>query len=122
MAVGPAEIHAQQNFRPILSLGAAGAGMKRDDRIAPIIGTAEDLRELGLSHSLSYFCDFGCRFLQSLVALSFAGKVKKKTSLFEARSVFLPVFYDSFKRGLLSEYRLSFVGVVPEIRLGSDLS
>jgi hypothetical protein len=60
--------------------------------------------------------------LQSLVALSFAGKVKKKTSLFESRSVLLPIFYDSFKRGLLFEYRLSFVGVVPEIRLGSDLS
>ena len=96
--------------------------MKRDDRIAPIIGTAEYLRELGLSHSLSYFCDFDCRFLQSLVALSCAGKVKKKTSLFEARSVLLPIFYDSFKRGLFFEYRLSFVGVVPEIRLGSDLS
>jgi hypothetical protein len=60
--------------------------------------------------------------LQSLVALSFAGKVKKKTSLFEAGSVLLPIFYDSFKRGMLFEYRLSFVGVVPEIRLGSDLS
>jgi hypothetical protein len=122
MAVGPAQIHAQQNFRPILGLGAAGAGMKRNDRIAPIVGAAKDVRELGLSHSLSYFCDFGCGFLQSLVALFFAGKLKKKTSLFEARSVLLPIFYDSFKRGLLFEYRLSFVGVVPEIRLGSDLS
>jgi hypothetical protein len=36
--------------------------------------------------------------------------------------VLLPIFYDSFKRGLLFEYRLSFVGVVPEIRLGTDLS
>jgi hypothetical protein len=60
--------------------------------------------------------------LQSLVALFFTGKVKKKTSLFEVRSVLLPIFYDSFKRGLFFEYRLSFVGVVPEIRLGSDLS
>jgi hypothetical protein len=105
-----------------LRLGAAGAGMKRDDRITPIIGAAEDLRELGLSHPLSHLCDFGCGFLQSLIALFFAGKVKKKTSLFEARSMLLPIVYDSFKRGLLFEYRLSFVGVVPEIRLGSELS
>jgi hypothetical protein len=41
--------------------------------------------------------------LQSVVAIFFAGKVKKKTSLFEARSVLLPIFYDSFKRGLFFE-------------------
>jgi len=35
--------------------------------------------------------------LQSLVALFFAGKVKKKTSLFQARSVLLPIIYDGFK-------------------------
>jgi hypothetical protein len=122
MPVGPTQIHAQQNFRPILGFGAAGAGVERNDRIAPIIGPAEDLRELGLSHSLSDLCDFGCRFLQSLVALFFTGKVKKKTSLFEVRSMLLPIFYDSFKRGLFFEYRLSLVGVVPEIRLGCDLS
>jgi hypothetical protein len=34
----------------------------------------------------------------------------------------LPIVYDSFKRGLFFEQRLSFVGVVPEIRLGGDLS
>jgi hypothetical protein len=80
------------------------------------------LGKLGLRHSLAYLCHFGCGFLQSLVALFFTGKVKKKTSLFEVRSMLLPIFYDSFKRGLFFEYRLSFVCVVPEIRLGSDLS
>jgi hypothetical protein len=72
--------------------------MERHDRIAPIIGTAEDLGELGLSHPLSHLCHFGCGFLQSLVALFFAGKIKKKTSLFQARSVLLPIIYDRFKR------------------------
>jgi hypothetical protein len=103
MAVSPAQIHTEQDFRPILGLGAAGSGMERNDRIAPIIGTAEDLRELGFSHTPSHLSDFGCRFLQSLVALFFTGKVKKETSLFEVRSVLLPIFYDSFKRGLFFE-------------------
>jgi hypothetical protein len=72
--------------------------MERNDRIAPIIGAAEDLRELGVSHPLCYLCHFGCGFLQSVVAIFFAGEVKKKTSLFEARPVLLPIFYDGFKR------------------------
>jgi hypothetical protein len=71
--------------------------MERDDRIAPIIGAAKDLRQLGLSHPLRHLRNFGRRFLQSVVAIFFAGKVKKKTSLFETRSVLLPIFYDSFK-------------------------
>jgi hypothetical protein len=60
--------------------------------------------------------------LQSLVALFFAGKVKKKPSLLQVRSVLLPIIYDDFKGRLLFKYGLSFFSVVPEIRLGCDLS
>ena len=39
--VAPAEIHAQQDFRPVLGLGAAGARMERDNGIAPVVRPAE---------------------------------------------------------------------------------
>jgi hypothetical protein len=80
-----------------LSLGAAGAGMKSNDRVTAIIGTAEDLCKLGFRHSVTYLFHFGCGFLQSFVALFFTGKFEKETSLFQAGPVLLPVVYDGFK-------------------------
>jgi hypothetical protein len=36
--------------------------------------------------------------LQSLVALLFTGEFEKKTSLFQAAPVLLPIVYDGFER------------------------
>ena len=33
-ALAPAQVHAQQHLRPVLRLGAAGAGVDRDDGVA----------------------------------------------------------------------------------------
>ena len=42
-AIGPAEIHAQQDLCPILRLGAAGARMEANDRVSLVVGPAENL-------------------------------------------------------------------------------
>jgi hypothetical protein len=59
--------------------------------------------------------------LQGLVALFFTGKFEKEASLLQAAPVLLPIVYDGFKGGLFLEYCLSLLGVVPKIRLRSDL-
>ena len=43
----PAEIHAQQHLRPVLRLGAAGAGVNGHDRILGVVLAAEHLLNLG---------------------------------------------------------------------------
>jgi hypothetical protein len=37
LALGPAQIHAQQHIRPVLGLSAAGSGMNGDDGVACVI-------------------------------------------------------------------------------------
>ena len=41
VALGPAQVHAQQHLGPVLRLGAAGAGMDRQDRAALVVGARE---------------------------------------------------------------------------------
>ena len=42
----PAQVHAQQHLGPVLRLGAAGAGMNRDDGVPAIVLAAEHLLDL----------------------------------------------------------------------------
>src|SRR5205807_10317756 len=51
--LGPAEVHAQEDLRPVLRVGAAGVGLDRDDRVAAVVLAREErvllqARELGL--------------------------------------------------------------------------
>ena len=39
---GPAQVHAQEHLRPVLSVGAAGAGVDRDDGVARVVLAAEE--------------------------------------------------------------------------------
>jgi hypothetical protein len=41
VALGPSHIKTQQHFGPILRLGAAGAGMDRDDRAKTVVFAPE---------------------------------------------------------------------------------
>ena len=95
--------------------------MKRDDGVAPVIRTAEQLLELGLCHFFADGGDFCCRFAERVFALFILGDVKKKPRLLELGAMFFPRIDHRFERGLFLEYRLGFFGVVPEIRLGGDL-
>ena len=41
-ALGPAEVHAQEDLRPVLRVGAAGARVDRDDRVAAVVLAVEE--------------------------------------------------------------------------------
>jgi hypothetical protein len=70
----PAQVHAQQHLGPVLRLGAAGAGMDRDDRVGEIVFAGEHLLALG-----------GVDFLLELVepALEVAGDLLARARPFE---------------------------------------
>ena len=95
--------------------------MQRDNRIAAVVGSAQNLRQFGLGHPLSNLGHLCRRFAERFVALFVLGDVEKETSLFESRSISFPGVDDVFEGGLLFENGLSFFAVVPEIRLGGDL-
>jgi hypothetical protein len=116
-AVGPAEIHAQQDLRPVLRLGAAGAGVELDDRVARVVGIAEHLLELDLRQLLGDFADLGGRFAERLFALLVLREIEKEARLFELGAVLLPRVEGVLDASLLFEDRLRLVGVVPEIGL-----
>src|SRR5215470_5867328 len=41
VALGPAQVHAQQHFGPVLAFGTAGAGVNRDDGAPAIVFAGE---------------------------------------------------------------------------------
>jgi hypothetical protein len=91
--------------------------MESDDGVAPVIGTAEKLRQLGLRHLAGDLGNFGRRFAERFFALFILGDLEKKTRLFEPGPVFFPRIDYTFESGLFFEDALGFFAVAPEIRL-----
>jgi hypothetical protein len=46
-AVAPPEVHPQEHLRPVLAVGAAGAGVDREDGVGPVVVAPQHLLELG---------------------------------------------------------------------------
>jgi hypothetical protein len=80
------------------------------------------LGQLRLRHLSTDAGDFGRSFGESLVAFLILGDVEKKTCLLEIRAMFRPGVNDAFEGGLLPQNPLSFIRVVPEIRLIGELA
>ena len=120
--VAPAQIHAQENLRPVLGLGAAGAGMERDDGVTPVVRPAEQLGQLGLRHLLGNGGDFAARFVQRFFAFFILGDVEKKTRLCQVGVMFFPAVENVFEGGLFFENALGFFSVVPKIGLRGELA
>jgi hypothetical protein len=72
--------------------------MKTDDGIAPVIGTAENLRQLAFGHSPADLADLDRSLLQSLSTVLFTGKLKKKPGLFQPCPLFFPTVYNDLER------------------------
>ena len=68
VGLGPAGVHAVEHLGPVLRLGAAGAGVEGQDRVAVVVLTVEHRHELQLIDGLLHTVD-------SLLALSGEGGV-----------------------------------------------
>ena len=61
VALGPAQVHAQQHFSPILAFGSARAGMNRDDGAARVVLTGEQHLRFQLFEIAGEGCAFRAR-------------------------------------------------------------
>ena len=66
-ALEPAQVHAQQHLRPVLALGAAGAGVDGDDGAALVVLAAEETRLFAALQVLLEGGDAGHELLEELV-------------------------------------------------------
>src|SRR5207253_10488379 len=84
-ALAPAEVHSHEDLRPVLRLGAAGAGMNRHDRVLRVVRPAEHDLEPEVVERLSdprdAFLDLG---RDALVA-GLARQFEEHTELFGLR-------------------------------------
>ena len=119
--ITPAQIHTQEYFGPILCLRATRAGMKVDDRVAPVVRPAEQLGELRLRQLFADCGDFCRGLIERFLTLLLLGYVEKKTRLLEIRVVLFPNADDRLERGLFLENDLGFFAVVPKIGLCREL-
>jgi hypothetical protein len=95
--------------------------MKRHDGVAPVVGSAKELRQLGLRQLLADRGNLRRGLVERLFALFVFGDVEEKTRLFQVGAVLGPRLDGALERRLLFKNRLGFLGVVPKIGLGSEL-
>src|SRR2546423_1953898 len=112
----PACVHPHQHLRPILCLGATGAGTDLDLRISEIIRTTKQRLELERSHLIAKLRGFGVELalhlrlgavLQHLVELECAR---------DAPAQFVVGVDPAAQRFYFLQRRLRFLLVVPEAR------
>ena len=94
--------------------------MQADDGVAPVVGTAQDLRELELGDLLGNFRDLGQRLVVSVFAFLFLSEVEEKTRVFEVGAISFQRIEDGFQRCLLFENGLRFLAVLPKIGTRND--
>ena len=119
--ITPAQIHAQEYFGPILCLRATRAGMKVDDRIAPVVRAAEQLGEFRLRQLFADRSDFRRSLVERFLTFLLLGYVEEKTRLLEIRVVLFPNTDERLESGLFLENDLGFFAVVPKIGLCREL-
>ena len=116
-ALGPARVHARQHLRPVLGLGAAGAGVDLDIGVVGV-GLARkqrlEPRRLG----------FGGGLAQRLLALGDGGLVLLGLGHLDQADIVVdrrPQTPDRadrcFEPGALAHHLLGFLGIVPQRRI-----
>ncbi len=63
----PAQVHPQQDLGPVLRVGAAGAGVDGDDRVAGVVLAAEQARLFELGEALLDRADLGRELTRQLI-------------------------------------------------------
>ena len=119
--LGPARVHAQQHLRPVLALGAAGAGMDFEIGIE-LVGLARQQR-LQLAPR-----DFVLQVLQRLFGVGDDGRIVLGLAELDHADIVLELTLDLadagqriLQRGALLHQLLCFLGIVPEIGVFGEL-
>ncbi|MGY3659117.1 hypothetical protein ACVJ19_005780 [Bradyrhizobium sp. USDA 376] len=118
---GPARVHAQEHLRPVLALGAAGAGMDFEIGIEAVGLARQQRLELAA-------CDFLLQVLQrsfgfgndAVIALGLA-ELDHADIVFELLLDLADARERILKRGALLHQLLGLLGIVPEVGIFCEL-
>jgi hypothetical protein len=77
VALGPAQIHAQEHRRPVGGFGSAGSGADRQEGVSGVVFAAEKQVPARLGVLLVELRRFALDFGQQAVVVLFLGKVKQ---------------------------------------------
>jgi hypothetical protein len=98
----PAQIHAQQHFRPILSFGAARTGLNIDESAARIHLTCEHPPKLKPLDNLDDFIEFRGNIAERILIVFVLGQNKKLGRFSQGPIHTIEFLDDGFERGPLA--------------------
>ena len=121
VSLGPARVHAQQHLRPVLALGAAGAGMHFEIGIETIGLARQQRLELAPRHFLLEGLQRGFSLGDDArIALGFA-ELDHADVVFELLLDLADARERILQRGALLHQFLGFLGIVPEVGIFCEL-
>ena len=112
--VGPAQVHAQQNVGPVLSLGAAGAGLDVQVAVVLIHLAAEHAAELQLLEDSAQTLDFGDDVAHRTFIVLFCSHFQQVAGVGQAAGKVVDGFDDQRQHRALATQALRVFGLVPD--------
>jgi hypothetical protein len=117
--LAPAQVLAQQHLAPVLRLGAAGAGLELDDRVAGVVLAAEQTLQI---HLVQHLFEAGERLLRlgERIGVAVGGHLEVELCLLETFSLFTPAGERRDQLCPLSRDGLRLLGIAPEVGFRRD--
>ncbi|TLD44612.1 MAG: hypothetical protein FAZ92_03162 [Accumulibacter sp.] len=117
LALGVAQVHAQQHRRPVLRLGAAGTCLDVEEAVERVGRVVEHAPELERGDLPLDAVDVGEDRVQRVVVAFIAGHGEQLAGVTQAIGDAVQRQHDIFQRALLAAEFLRALGVVPDLRV-----
>jgi hypothetical protein len=118
VALGPAQVHAQQHLGPVLGLGAAGAGLDVDETVGRVHLAGEHAAELEAGEFLLEAFEVRADRIDGLRVVFLEGQIEEVPRVREALVELLEDADDPFEFGAFAAEGLRLVRVVPDRGFG----
>ena len=106
-----------QHLRPILRLGATGAGLNIDIGVTGIHLTGEHATELEASDDFFQLINIALQIFQPGFVAFFGEHFQQLVGVVEATEQTIKIFYHAFQLGPFTAQRLGAVGSIPDGRI-----
>ena len=118
LVLGPAQIHAQHHFRPVLGLGAAGAGLDVEIGVGGIRSAGEHAAEFERFEFAEQAGEFGFGLAEQFPVIRLPGEGEPLAQLAGAGVEFVDDGHRFGELGLFAAERLGPGGLLPNRGLG----